>query len=129
MAISSKENWLHTVRRTNPEWMPYSIALTTPLWLNLREELEKVVVRHPKTWPNYKPGPSNWGELRIAPHQTPGRDFVDQWGSVWRTNVAGMTGTVIKPVLEDLSKLDSFTPPDPETYNGGWGPMDWNKVA
>jgi hypothetical protein len=129
MPISSRENWLRTVRRTNPEWMPYTIGLTLPLWLNLGEELEKIVLRHPKSWPGYKPGPANWEHRRIPWHQIPGRDLVDDWGSVWRTSAPGMTGTVVKPVLADLSKLDSFTPPDVETYNGGWGPVDWKKIA
>lgn len=129
MSMAPKENWLRTVRRTNPEWMPYSIGLTIPLWLSLRGELEKVVLRHPRTWPGFRPGSFNWKEPHIPAHQRPGGEFVDVWGSVWRTTAPGVTGTVIKPVLADLSRLDSFTPPNPETYNGGWAPVDWKKVA
>ncbi|MCX7015440.1 MAG: hypothetical protein NTW86_23285 [Candidatus Sumerlaeota bacterium] len=129
MPLSARDNWLRTVRRTNPRWMPYSIHLTIPLWRRLGAELEKVVLRHPKTWPHHKPG--QWKRIRekIPAHQVPDRDFVDAWGSVWRTNVAGQTGAVVKPALADLSILDSYTPPDPETYNGGWEKVDWKKIA
>ncbi|OPZ19670.1 MAG: methylcobalamin:coenzyme M methyltransferase [candidate division BRC1 bacterium ADurb.BinA364] len=129
MPISARENYLRTVRRTNPEWMPYTINLTIPLWRRLGAELEDIVLRHPRTWPNYKPGSMNWRDPIVPPYTIPGVDFIDEWGSVWRTNELGQTQAVIKPALEDLSILDAYTSPDPATYLGGWAKADWELSA
>ena len=41
---------------TNPEWMPYSIGLCKATWLALGEELERVVLKHPRSWPDHEKG-------------------------------------------------------------------------
>lgn len=126
MALSHRENWLRTVRMTGPERMPYGIHLSGASWAALGEKLEQVVLRHPKTWPNFRKGSVDWSRPRYDPIEDPSQDFVDAWGSVWRTTKAGFTGVVVEPVLADVAKLDSLTPPEAATYNGGIRPVDWD---
>jgi len=102
--------------------------LTSVTWAYLKKDLEDVVVRHPKTWPGFKRGDYDWDNIKHPPKADPSKDYVDDWGSVWRTSLAGNTGVVIKPVLANLDDLDAFTPPDPATYNGGLGTVDWEVV-
>lgn len=125
MALTDKENWLRTVKMTNPQYMPYRIGITQSTWSALGAELEQVLLQHPQTWPNFKKGSYDWKRQKPNPRQDPEHDYVDAWGSVWRTTVAGNTGTVIKPALSDLSILDSYKPPQPETYCGGFHSVDW----
>jgi uroporphyrinogen decarboxylase len=125
MALSYRENWLRTVRRTGPDRMPYAIYLSNASWEALGAELEEVVLRHPRTWPSFRKGSVDWNDLRYEGIEDPSGDFVDHWGSIWRTSKAGFTGVVVQPVLADGSKLDSFTSPDAATYNGGILPVDW----
>jgi len=128
MALSHRENWLRTVRRTHPESMPYWIHLSGASWAALGAELEAVVLRHPRTWPDFRKGSVDWNHLDFREIEDPSRDFVDHWGSVWRTSEAGFTGVVIRPVLADISDLETLTPPDADRYNGGIRPIDWARA-
>ena len=80
MALTCDENWLRTVRMTNPERMPYNVGLSSATWEALGAELEQIVLRHPKTWPHFEKGSYDWTNIQHPPHQDPSRDFVDQWG-------------------------------------------------
>ena len=126
MPLTEGENWLRTVRMTNPDRMPYQIALLSPTWAALGRELEDVVLRHPRTWPGFERGSYDWKNIQHPPSQDPSQDFVDLWGSVWRTTRPGDVGVVVKPALQDQGDLDSFDPPDSSTYNGGIHPVDWD---
>ncbi len=123
--MDARENYLRAATFGYPEYIPYKINLSGSTWVALGKELEEIVLRHPRTWPGYTPRNINWEELPVEPHEDPAQDFVDQWGCVWRTIVRGMTGSVIKPALENLADLAAYQPPDPHTYNGGMYPIDW----
>lgn len=129
MPLSERENWLRTVRMTNPERIPYRIAITQSSWESLGQELEDIMLRHPRTWPNFRKGSVDWGAMKPNDFQDPERDYVDVWGSVWRTTVAGNTGTVVEPVLPDLSRLDEIDIPTIGNCNGGIHPVDWMDAA
>jgi hypothetical protein len=120
-----RENYLRAATFGYPEYIPYTINLSASTWVALGDELEKIVLRHPRTWPGYKPRNINWKEIPVRPHEDPSQDFVDSWGCVWRTIVRGMTGSVIKPALPDLADLATYQAPDLQSYNGGLYPNDW----
>jgi hypothetical protein len=127
--ISDRENRLRTIRMTNPEWMPWIIGLCSNTWELLGEELEKVVLRHPRTWPGYRQGDVDWKNIRLNPLEDPDYgDYTDSWGCVWRTTARGIHGCVVKHPLEDLSKLDEYTPPDPR-FCTHMGPINWEAHA
>ncbi|HEY3415395.1 MAG TPA: uroporphyrinogen decarboxylase family protein, partial [Armatimonadota bacterium] len=125
MPISESENHLRTVRMTNPAWMPYSIGLCTSTWECLGEELEKVVLRHPRSWPNYVKGAMDFQHLEYGSSENPDAgDIIDSWGCTWRTGAKGVIGCVIAHPLEELSRLASYVPPDP-MHCTHMGPFDW----
>lgn len=125
MALSRRENWLRTVRRTGPESMPYNVYISQPSWTEYGAEMEKVILRHPKTWPDYRKGAYDWTNQRYSPEEDPRADYVDLWGCRWHTSQAGFVGQVIHHPLADIAGLDSLAPPDPQRYNGGIHPIDW----
>jgi len=128
MTWQNKENFLRTVRMENPSFMPYNINLYPPTWFYLKDELADIVRRHPKTWPNPDEVIWDWKNPKLFPWEDPEVDFVDHWGCVWKTANAGYMGTVVKRVLADISKLDTFKLPDAETYNGGYIAVDWKQI-
>ncbi len=130
MALSDRENTLRTVRMTDPDRMPYGIHCTPSAWDALGEELEAVILKHPRTWPAFEKGSVDWTRQQYAPWQRPGEDYVDVWGNVWRTSTPGDTGAVVQHALGDIGKLEDYDWPDPEHYNG-WHTheMDWHAVA
>ena len=122
MPISDSENHLRTVRMTNPQWMPWSIGVWDCTWEYLGEELEKIVLRHPRTWPHYVKGSKDWRNIRYPE----AGDTIDSWGCVWRTceDGKGIDGCVVEHPLAELSRLSTYVPPDPAKCNH-MRPFDW----
>lgn len=89
-----------------------------------------MILNHPKTWPNYRAG--GFAKILAQPwsvKEDPTRDFVDQWGCVWRTTRYGYVGTIVEHPLASSEALAAFEPPPAETYNGGQTPVDFDAVA
>ena len=127
MPLTPQQNQLRTIRMTDPEWMPFHIGLCPITWQELGAELEQVVLRHPRTWPEFEKGSVDWNHLEFRPVENPDcGDFVDSWGCVWRTTRKGIVGTVRVHPLEDLSRLDAYVPPDPATHTH-MDPIDWDE--
>ena len=127
VGLSARQNELRTIRRADPRWMPWRIGLTKTIWKELGAELERVVLRHPRTWPDYHPGQVDWQHLRFDAIEDPAEEFVDSWGCARRTGVAGHRGTVTGHVLADWSAFEGFTAPDPDRF-GHVFPIDWEQV-
>ena len=89
----------------------------------------------------FKPGTSKRQEGQpsiVVPGSHPpvsqplaGGRYVDEWGSMWYVGEDGVIGEVKKPVLDDLSKIKSFTPPweyldttDLSEVNEAWANSD-----
>lgn len=129
MALSNRENILRAIRREGPEWMPYTIHLCNATWAALGKDLEDVILRHPKTWPDYEKGDFDWNDIQWRDREDPTREWVDHWGCVWKTSDYGFVGTVFEHPLADISKLDEIEIPDADHYNGGMDPVDdWGRV-
>lgn len=83
-------------------------------------ELNEILGRYPPdiARPELSPGWSGAG-----PDLSRAGEYTDEWGSVWRTGEAGVTGEVARPVLAEWSALDHFQPPR-ELFGG----RDWDLV-
>jgi len=128
--MTNSENWRAAVERTGPEWMPYSIHPTKASWDRFGAEQERVILAHPKTWPNWQPG--TYEKIQAQPwsiKEDPTRDFVDDWGCVWRTTQYGFVGTIVEHPLASDAALRDFVPPSVETYNGGQTAADFARAA
>ena len=49
-------NFLKTLYFDTPEWTPYVVSLMPATWMKYREDLEEVVLAHPRTFPGYEKG-------------------------------------------------------------------------
>jgi len=124
MPMSERENFIRNVRMQGPEYMPCRISISMASWDQWREEMERVVLRHPVLFPNYRKGQHDFDHLPFGSRQRAGEDFTDAWGCTWHAEVNGITGVVSGHPLEDWSKLDEWQPPAP-MKTSDYAPMDW----
>lgn len=124
MPLTPRENYLRNASFQSPEYMPAHIHISPASWDQCRGELEEVVARHPRLWPDFVKGRVKWNDVDFGPAYTAGVPFTDAWGCVWETAVNGIEGVVTHHPLADWAAWDSWRAPNPlETADRG--PVDW----
>ncbi len=124
MPLSERENFLRNARFRGPEWIPISAHLSGALWLELREELEDVLARHPVLFPGFEKGRRDYYELDRRHRKD--ESFRDAWGCLWENALDGVVGQVLEHPLADWSAFDGFKAPDPLTTDDHLSPPDWD---
>lgn len=122
--LNHRENYLRTVRKQNPQWIPVEIGFSDASLHDWKEDMEKVIARYPEFFPWYTPGCIKYDDWDFGPAYTADQDFTDSWGCTWRTARNGIEGVVIN---EPLAKWDAFSTyeiPDP-MQQGDREPADW----
>ena len=115
MALSDRENYLHTATISGGEWIPMRVVISGATWDQLRGDLEDVVVHHPQFFPGFEKGARDYDAIEYHPQRKAGGVFRDNYGCVWHGEVDGITGIVDEHPLADWNALDDFVMPDPET--------------
>jgi len=126
VAISERENYLRNVSMTGPEWIPCYCHISDASWSQLREELEEVLIRHPKLFPNFKKGQRDYENRDFGPAHRANELYTDAWGCTWCTKINGLEGQVVKSPLVDWSNLETYKPPNP-LVQGDRGLANWEK--
>ena len=106
-SLEIKRNGLGADGKSYTDYDQIIQKLTHASWDLYGAAQEEVVLRHPDTWPQYRPG--DFREIlarRWAIQEDPTRDFVDQWGCVWRTARHGFVGTILQHPLADAVVCD-----------------------
>ena len=88
-------NYLRAITFNKPEWIPCHVGMMWVTWQKYREELEEIILRHPRLFPGYRGGTVDYdrpGTLETWPGQ-----ITDSWGCVWRNETEGMRGVVVWP--------------------------------
>ncbi|MFW6132924.1 MAG: uroporphyrinogen decarboxylase family protein [Planctomycetota bacterium] len=119
-------NYLKAVRFDHPDWTPCHVSIMPATWMKYREQLEDVVLAHPKLFPGLQRGKKDF-DANPNPTYQEGR-CTDCWSNVWENIEPGLAGQVVVHPLADWSDVDDWTPPDPET-DDRFGPRDWDAVA
>ncbi len=127
MPPSYRENYLRNASFQNPEYTPVNIYISNASWDQWREEMEDVVARHPRLWPDFQKGQRDWDHFDFGPAHTKGVPFTDAWGCVWESHVNGLEGQVTHAPLASWGNWDTWQPPDP-LKTADRGPMDWDQV-
>lgn len=123
---TSTVNLLKTINFDNPEWTPCRVSLMPATWIKYREELEALVLAHPRIFPDYQKGSRDFDEI-TNPLYEEGRHR-DCWGVVWENVARGLDAIPTVHPLEDWGTLDGYRPPDP-LRDDMWGPRDWEQVG
>ena len=127
MALSNRENYLRNASFAYPEYTPVMISISNASWDQWRDEMEEVVARHPKLWPEFKRGQRDWDHFDFGPANTKDVPFTDAWGCTWLSSTNGIEGVVTHHPLESWDNWEGWQAPDPlETADRG--PMDWDQT-
>jgi hypothetical protein len=104
-------NYLRTLYFDRPEWVPCNVGFLPATWMKHREALEDLVAAHPRIWPGFEKGKTDFD--RVAnPLYEPGR-HTDCWGAVWDNIKPGLDSAPIVHPLEDWAALATLRIPDP----------------
>ena len=128
--LSSRENMLRTIFFQGPDYIPMNYAINGSCYFQYDlNELFDLMERHPILFPNFVRPKDNAAFLEGLRTGMPGvgragEPFTDDFGCVWETPMMGLTGTVTKHPLADLTKFEQYRFPDPEVCMG-IGPIDW----
>jgi len=137
--MQARENWLRTVEFRYPEWIPCSVNLSPLAWKTHRQDLEKVVLAHPRIFPGYQEGSVQYDRMPLGYRE--GEYFIDKWGCGRLCIEDGIAGQVVDYPLADWRALATFTAPDPTSgtldpitqglsaiMQGRDGPMTWEEA-
>jgi len=118
-------NFLKTLYFDNPEWTICRVGLMPATWMRHREQLEELVLAHPRIFPGYRKGERDFDALPSPLYA--GGLHTDCWGIVWQNIEPGLDSIPVVHPLADWSALESYTPPDP-LVDAQFGVWDWGAV-
>jgi hypothetical protein len=123
--MDARENWLRAVEFRSPEWIPCRVMISPANWKLYRADLEKLILTHPRLFPEFEAGSKGYDEM--PPVYRQGERYRDNWGCVWHNEQEGIEGQVVGHPLADWGALASYQMPDPETQ-AERGPRDWGEI-
>jgi uroporphyrinogen decarboxylase len=118
-------NLLKAIYFDGPEWTPCRVGLMPATWMRYREDLEELVLAHPRLFPDYVKGTRDFDAIENPLYEL-GR-HTDCWGVVWENRERGLDSIPVENPLEDWSALEGYVPPDP-LRDDTFGPRDWEEV-
>ena len=124
--ISHRENWLRAIEFRGPEWIPCSVGFAPVTWKTHRENLERIMLDHPRLFPGHQEGSACFfDEMPVVYRE--GETFRDNWGCLWQNIQDGLEGQVVEHPLADWAAFEDYQPPDLETEDER-GDRDWGQV-
>jgi uroporphyrinogen decarboxylase len=118
-------NYLKAITFDRPEWIPCRVRLMSATWIKYREELERLVLDHPRVFPGYERGSRDFDRIDDPLYEL-GR-HTDCWGTVWNNVKRGLDSHPVEFPLEHWTAWDSYVRPDP-LKDDMWGPRDWEQA-
>ena len=110
-----------------PEWTPCSVGLMPATWIRYREDLEEVVLSHPRIFPDYTKGSVDFDFKHFPnPLYEAGR-HTDCWGTAWNNIERGLDGHPVGFPLDDWENWENYRAPDP-LKDDAFGARNWAKV-
>lgn len=125
--MTSKENYLRTVRFERPDYIPMAFCINDASWQSYPQEfLCEQIQRHPRLFAGFQPPKLPYQPVfaNVARKDAP---YTDDFGCRWETTMDGITGTVVGHPLADWEDFSRYKAPDPEVCCG-IGPVDWERV-
>ncbi len=123
--LTPRENFLRNARSQGPEYIPCTVHLPHAMLVHGGAELEGIMARYPRLFPNFEPGKIDFQNYEFPVAERIG-ELVDPWGCTWRMACDGVIGTVVGHPLADWSALEGYKPPPvvPMNAQRSWGGWD-----
>ncbi len=126
--MSIRENYLRAVEFRYPQWIPCQAAFAPIVWKTYREDLEKIVLEHPRIFPDYQISERNFYD-QMPPVYRGGEYYRDNWDCLWYSTLEGLEGQVVGHPLENWDALSEYRMPDPLIWDErDKTPKDWLKI-
>jgi len=123
--FNERENYLRAIEFRKPEWIPVKAYILPAAWKKYREDLEEIVLRHPKIFGAYKKGERIFDEC--PPGYRKGY-YWDNWRCLWHNLEEGIVGQVVEHPLSDWKSLNTYKPPDPLKEDDYFEDQDWDEI-
>jgi hypothetical protein len=120
-------NFLKAMYFDFPEWTPCNVGLMPATWMKYRQDLEELVLSHPRIFPDYVKGSTDFDFAVLGNPLYETGKHTDCWGIVWNNIVRGLDSQPIHAPLEDWNSLAQYRPPDP-LKDDMFGPRNWDAV-
>jgi len=107
--VTGRERVIKALKFDYPDRVPRDLWWLPAVEMTQKKELEELLEKFPIDFgiPKFKPGTGSSPRVPLPG----GAKYVDEWGSVRYVGEDGVTGEVKEPVLDNLSKIDKFSPP------------------
>lgn len=109
--MSIRERKLKVIDMDGCGWIPCRVGVFPTTWSKYRENLEDVLIRHAKLFPGFKKGSVDFNDFGA---RVRGREVLDDFRCLWRFNISGLQGQVVKHPLEDWVSFANYVFPDPD---------------
>ena len=103
------DDYAKAVEFAGPGHIPSKVKLMPGTWRRYREELERLVLRHRRLWPEFVEGSVDFDS---TPYQE--GNYTDEWGCGWTNITDGLNGLVVGHPLADWKDFESYVPPVPD---------------
>ena len=127
----STANYIKAMNFDHPEWTPCQVGFLPAAWMHHREALEELVLSHPRLFPGYRKGQTDFDQKTMwHPLYELGR-HTDCWGTGWNNIARGFDSMVETEPLADWSNFEAWKKrlPDP-MKDAEFGPRQpWEEVA
>jgi len=121
-----RENFLRVVEFRHPEWIPCVVSIMPATWIKYKEDVEKIVLKHPELFPHYEEG--DFKKIKLSRAYQKGI-WKDTWGIVWQNIEDGLDSIPIEEEapLRDWKNLNSYQVPDPLFVDWFGEKIDWKE--
>jgi len=124
--MNERERYLRAIEFREPDKIPCNIYPSPATWYKYKEELEKIVLEHPKLFPHYKKG--DFKKMKLTRAYQKGR-WKDVWGIVWENIEEGLDSVPVEKEapLRDWEHLKNYKAPHPLLFNWLGEKVDWKE--
>jgi len=124
--MNERERYLKTIEFREPDRILCNVYLPPATWHKYKEELEKIVFRHPGLFSYYKKG--DFKKMKLSRAHQKGK-WKDAWGIVWKNIEEGLDSAPVEEEapLRDWENLENYQMPDPLLFDWFGEKIDWEK--
>ena len=120
------ENFLRAAQFRYPQWIPCVVSVMPATWMKYKEEVEKIVLEHPKLFPHYKK--DDFKKMKFSRAYQKGR-WKDVWGRVGENMEGGLDSAPVEKEAPfgDWGDLRNYQAPDPLFFGWFGEKIDWKQ--
>ena len=124
--MNERERYLRTVEFRKPDRIICRAGITPATWYKYKEEVEKIVLKHPKLFPYYKKG--DFKKMKLPRSSQKGR-WKDVWGIVWENIEEGLDSAPVEKEapLRNWENLKDYKVPDPLPFDRFGEKINWEE--